>query len=192
LRCCAHFSGLCCDEQSRKTALDAITHEKTLTVPEALFRRKSLPVSMHGCIESMTIKLNAFWARPYTAAHFCGASTHTLARRDDSKGNGALQTNGGGCRPAGDAGWQFLLKFLKDARVVRPSADRAPPWRSREGDPSPFCEGVACLRFKLRNLRNFKVRCNNNFLFWHYWPFCTRMETPSSYEDGPTILCFPD
>jgi len=75
---CAHFSGLCCYEQPRQTALGAITHEKTLTVPEALFRRDSLPVSMHGCIESMTIKLNAFWARPYTAAHFCGASTHTL------------------------------------------------------------------------------------------------------------------
>ena len=27
-------------------------------------------------------------------------------------------------KPAGNAGWQFLLKFLKDARVARPSADR--------------------------------------------------------------------
>ena len=47
-------------EQPRKTALDAITHDKTLTVPEALFRRESLPVSMHGCIESMTINLHPF------------------------------------------------------------------------------------------------------------------------------------
>jgi len=66
-----------CGFSDRKTSLDAITHDKTLTVPEALFRRQSLPVSMHGCIASMTIKLNAFWARPYTTAHFCGASTHT-------------------------------------------------------------------------------------------------------------------
>jgi hypothetical protein len=40
-----------------------------------------------------------------------------------------------------------VKKFINDARVVRPSTDRAPPWRSREGDPSPFLGGVACLRF---------------------------------------------
>jgi hypothetical protein len=85
LRYSAHFSGLCCDEQPRKTALDAIPHDKTLTVPEALFRTESLSVSMHGCIESMTIKLNAFWARPYTAAHFCGASTHTSGHSSSRK-----------------------------------------------------------------------------------------------------------
>ena len=78
LRYSAHFSGLCCDEQPRKTALDAIPHDKTLSVPEAIFRRESLPLSMHGCIKRMTIKLTPFSARPYTAAHFCGASTHTL------------------------------------------------------------------------------------------------------------------
>jgi hypothetical protein len=77
LRYSAHFSGLCCDEQPRKTALDAIPHDKTLSVPEAIFRRESLPLSMHGCIKRMTIKLTPFSVRPYTAAHFCGASTHT-------------------------------------------------------------------------------------------------------------------
>jgi hypothetical protein len=73
----AHFSGLCCDEQPRKTALDDIPHDKTLSVPEAIFRRESLPLSMHGFIKRMTIKLTPFSVRPYTAAHFCGASTHT-------------------------------------------------------------------------------------------------------------------
>ena len=31
---------------------------------------------MHGCMEIMTNKQHPFWARPCTAAHFCGASTH--------------------------------------------------------------------------------------------------------------------
>jgi hypothetical protein len=29
-------------------------------------------------------------------------------------GLGAPRTNGGGCRPGGDAGWQFQLKAVKD------------------------------------------------------------------------------
>jgi hypothetical protein len=49
---------------------------KLLTVPEALFRRESVPLSMRGCMESMTIKQHSFWARPCTPAHFCGAITH--------------------------------------------------------------------------------------------------------------------
>ena len=48
VRYSAHFSGLCWDEQPRKTALEAINHEKTLTVREALFRRESVPLRMHG------------------------------------------------------------------------------------------------------------------------------------------------
>jgi hypothetical protein len=43
LRYRAPFSGLCTDEQPRKTSLEAIKHEKTLTVLKALFRRKSVP-----------------------------------------------------------------------------------------------------------------------------------------------------
>ena len=95
---CAHFSGLCCDEQPRKTALGAITHDNTLTVPESLFRRDSLPVSMHGCIESTTIKLNHFWARPYTDAHFCGTSTQT---------SGHLSSRQQGERGTADKRWQL-------------------------------------------------------------------------------------
>jgi len=95
---CAHFSGLCCDEQPRKTALGAITHDNTLTVPESLFRRDSLPVSMHGCIESTTIKLNHFCARPYTAAHFCGTSTQT---------SGHLSSRQQGERGTADKRWQL-------------------------------------------------------------------------------------
>ena len=38
LNYCAHFSRLCCPEQSLKPALEAINREKTLTVREALFR----------------------------------------------------------------------------------------------------------------------------------------------------------
>ena len=57
---CAHFSGLCCPQQPRQTALEAKNHEKTLTVPEALFRRESVPLSMYGCMEIMEIKPHSF------------------------------------------------------------------------------------------------------------------------------------
>ena len=43
LRYRAPFSGLCSGEQPRKTSLEAIKHENTLTVPKALFRRESVP-----------------------------------------------------------------------------------------------------------------------------------------------------
>jgi hypothetical protein len=51
---------LCCPEQPPKTTLEAKNHEKTLTVAEALFRRESVPLSMHGCMESMAIKQHSF------------------------------------------------------------------------------------------------------------------------------------
>ena len=60
LHYCAHLSRLCCPEQPLKTALDLKNHEKTSTVVEALFRRESLPLSMRGCMESMTIKQDSF------------------------------------------------------------------------------------------------------------------------------------
>ena len=57
---CAHFQGLCCDQQPLKTALEAINREKSLTVREALFRRESVPLSMNGCMDSMAIKQHTF------------------------------------------------------------------------------------------------------------------------------------
>ena len=57
---CAHFSGLYCPQQPRQTALEVKNHEKTLTVREALFRRESVPLSMHGCMKSMAIKQHSF------------------------------------------------------------------------------------------------------------------------------------
>jgi hypothetical protein len=60
LHCCAHLSGLCRPEQPPKTTLEAKNHEKTLTVAEALFRRESVPLSMHGCMRSMAIKQHSF------------------------------------------------------------------------------------------------------------------------------------
>ena len=57
---CAHLSRLCCPEQPPKTTLDLKITKKTLTVHEALFRRESLPLSMHGCMESMAIKQHSF------------------------------------------------------------------------------------------------------------------------------------
>jgi hypothetical protein len=53
------LSRLCYPDQSLKTALESNNDEKTLTVREALFRREStesVPLSMHGCMESMTMK----------------------------------------------------------------------------------------------------------------------------------------
>ena len=56
----ALFSGLCCPQQPRQTALEAINREKTLTVPESLFRRERVPLRMHGCMEIMLIKQHSF------------------------------------------------------------------------------------------------------------------------------------
>jgi hypothetical protein len=47
-------------EQPPKTTLEAKNHEKTLTVAEALFRRESVPLSIHGCMEGMAIKQHSF------------------------------------------------------------------------------------------------------------------------------------
>ena len=41
-------------------------------------------------------------------------------------------------------------------------------------------------------VRVFKVPWSKNFLFWHYWLFCTRMKIRGSYEPRETISWFPD
>ena len=52
-------------------------HHVTLkTLQEALFRRENVPLSMHGCMQSMAIKQHGFWERPCMAPYFCGASAH--------------------------------------------------------------------------------------------------------------------
>jgi hypothetical protein len=56
----AHLSRFCCPEQPLNPGLESKNHEKTLTVPEALFRRESVPLSMHGCMEIMTMKQHSF------------------------------------------------------------------------------------------------------------------------------------
>jgi hypothetical protein len=61
------------------------------------------------------------------AAHFAARARTSALLRSQKQGQGAPRTNGGGCRPGGDAGWQFRLKAIKDERIVRPSADRARP-----------------------------------------------------------------
>jgi hypothetical protein len=63
-------------EHPLKTALEVKNHEKTLTVPEVLFQRKSLSLSMHDFMDSIAIKQYTFCTRPCTAAHFCYTSTH--------------------------------------------------------------------------------------------------------------------
>jgi hypothetical protein len=40
--------------------------------------------------------------------------------------------------PGGDAGWQFRLKAIKDAQVLRRSADRARPWHAGKAGPRHF------------------------------------------------------
>jgi len=57
---CPHFQGLYCDQQPRQTALEAINREKTLTVPESLFRRERVSLRMHVCMEIMLIKQHSF------------------------------------------------------------------------------------------------------------------------------------
>jgi hypothetical protein len=60
LHYCAHLSRFCCPEHPLKTTLESKNDEKTLTVREALFRRESVPLSMHGCMESMAMKQHSF------------------------------------------------------------------------------------------------------------------------------------
>jgi hypothetical protein len=48
---------------------------KNFDGPRSSLPRESVPLSMHGCMSSMTIKQYTFCACPCTAAHFCGAST---------------------------------------------------------------------------------------------------------------------
>ena len=60
LHYCAHLSRLGCPEQPLKTTLESKNDEKTFTVREALFRRESVPLSMHGCMERMAIKQHSF------------------------------------------------------------------------------------------------------------------------------------
>ena len=47
-----------------------------MTVPEDLFHRESVPLSMHGCMKSMKIKQHTFCVRPCTPSHFYYVSTH--------------------------------------------------------------------------------------------------------------------
>ncbi len=70
-----HFLGYW-DEQPRKTTLETINTEKTLTVPETLFYRECVPFSMHGCMESMTINHHPFRVRPRPVPHFCCVRDH--------------------------------------------------------------------------------------------------------------------
>jgi hypothetical protein len=58
-----------------------------LTVPEALFQRESLSLSMHDFMDSIAIKQYTVCARPCTAAHFCCASTH-IGRFEEPKARG--------------------------------------------------------------------------------------------------------
>ena len=86
-----------------------------------------------------------------TAAHFCGASTHMDCLRSREQAFRGTADERGGCRPGGDAGWQFRLKSIKDARVLRPSAHRARPWRARECLSSHFPSGI--FKKKKRSIR---------------------------------------
>ena len=56
----AHLSRLCCPEQALKPTLESKNHEKTLTVPEALFHGESVLISMHGSMKSMVMKQHRF------------------------------------------------------------------------------------------------------------------------------------
>jgi hypothetical protein len=97
-RCDSHYAGSFAQQRAffaamlprapLKTALESTNREKTLTVPEALFRRQSVPLSMHGCMESMAIKQYTFCARPCTAAHFCRGARTSGGLRSQKQGAG--------------------------------------------------------------------------------------------------------
>ena len=59
------------------------------TVREALFRRESVRLTMHGWMDNMAIKQHPFWVRPYMVPHFCGTSTCVgLFEESKSRGRG--------------------------------------------------------------------------------------------------------
>jgi hypothetical protein len=134
LRNRAHFSRLCYPEQTLKTSLESTNREKTLTVPESLFRRESMPLSMYDWMESMVINQCTFCVCLYLLTFLLREYEHRVVWGVKSKGLGAPRTKGGVCRPGGDVDWQFQLKAIKDSHVLRPSTDHPRPWRVREGD----------------------------------------------------------
>ncbi len=133
LRNRAHFSRLCYPEQTLKTSLESTNREKTLTVPESLFRRKSMTLSMYDWMESMVIKQCTFCECLYLRTFLLREYAHRVVWGAKSKGLGAPRTKGGGCRPGGDVDWQFQLKVIKDSHVLRPSTDHPWTWHAREG-----------------------------------------------------------
>ena len=158
LHYCAHLSRLCCPEQPLKTALECINHEKTLTVREALFRRESVPLSMHGCMESMAIKQHTFCACPWTAAHFCGASTHIgLLEEPKARARGHLRRTGAdvdlGARLAASS--DNNLSKMRGSRSVR-----SPRSDSISISSHPFLREILPLSFTVK--RKKKSLCETN------------------------------
>ncbi len=118
-------------------------------------------LSMQPCIDSGTLSLGkrASWtvkvfSRFWIQVWFSGdprdsraaTNTHSSSKNRVSCAAHVLpRTNGCGCGPGGDAGWQFRLKDIKDAHVLSASATRARSWGVREGGPSPFSTSVLFL-----------------------------------------------
>ena len=71
---CAHFPGLCCDEQPRKTVLDAITDEKTFDSPRSHLLQR----------ESASFNSRLHQKNDHQADSLFGASVHrrTFLRRE--------------------------------------------------------------------------------------------------------------
>ena len=92
-----------------------------MTVPEALFRRESVPLSLHGCMNSMKIKQHTFGARPCTPAHFCCASTH-IGSFEEPKARGRVHRGRTGA--AVDLGATQAVSFDSKISKMRAFSDR--------------------------------------------------------------------
>ncbi len=69
--------------------------------------------------------------RPCMAPHFCCASAHMFSFEDSRTMDRGTADERGRCRPQGDVSGQFWSKSVFYVWFMRPSADRALPFRTR-------------------------------------------------------------
>ena len=131
LRYNTQILGLSRDEYPRKTTLETVNHEKTLTDTKSCSTKTVCRVSY------MVECKNVDQVAPLPVAlvydpEFCVTSANIGHLRTQESWIGTPRTNGGSCRPEGHVRGKFWLKSSFDERFIRPSADRAWSFRARQ------------------------------------------------------------
>jgi hypothetical protein len=130
------FSGLYTDEQPRKTSLENIKHENTLTVPKALFRRESavLNTRMYGNHDYQSAPL--LWVSVHDSVFSWREHTHRPFWVFKNKCFGTQRTTNRGVLRR--VGW----KYRSHEWDVRAFVDRPPSFRHWEVGSSSFSRKV--------------------------------------------------